>query len=202
MPRGVALQSFILFGYATVICQASVILQQPFDIYDDMPRSTAAQSPAWATQPDPDTTSNHIFRGIDSILKHWHGTAYRNGHAFVPATVPVGTFLYHGRDAQEAPTSAEWLALDPEHSYLLGMWGETAWMLTYVVEKPLSVGYFDGNSAAKLWDGALDVQDLLIWGVSEKESIYRECDRIKDLCAWGQKHGLDGFIRCVFKTSL
>ncbi|KZS87649.1 hypothetical protein SISNIDRAFT_490884 [Sistotremastrum niveocremeum HHB9708] len=113
----------------------------------------------------------------------------------MPATVPAGTFLYHGRDAKTIPTSAEWLALDPEHSYLLGSWEMTAWMLTYVSEKPISVGYFDGNSAAKLWDGPLDVQDLLIWGVAEKDNVYRECDRINDLCAWGAKFGLDGFIR-------
>jgi hypothetical protein len=78
------------------------------------------------------------------MLQHWTHTRYRNGtscadsnfqpklqltvcgyegHSIIPATVPVGNLLYHGRGDTELPTHPEWTAIDPEHSFpFCGVW--------------------------------------------------------------------------------
>jgi hypothetical protein len=60
----------------------------------------------------------------------------------------------------------------------------------------LNVLYFDGSSAAKVY-GAMDVQDILVWGTAQPDKIFNEKQRINDLCAWGKKYNIDGFLRCV-----
>ena len=63
-------------------------------------------------------------------------------------------------------------------------------------KKPLNLLYFDGASAAKM-RGPLDVQDIIVWGKVTPERMMDEYGRIYDLCRWGEKYGLDGFLRCV-----
>ncbi|KZS96611.1 hypothetical protein SISNIDRAFT_406860 [Sistotremastrum niveocremeum HHB9708] len=149
----------------------------------------------WSLPPSVNSTANHIFSSVDSLLKHWPNTIYRNGHAFVVGTVPSGTVLYHGRAAEIPPYTPEWLAFDFEHSFMFSSWGKTAWMVTYVVDTPLKIGYYDGNSAAKLPEGSMDVQDLLTWGVAEANNTWKEWERIVDMCEWGEPLGLHGFVR-------
>ncbi|TFK22763.1 hypothetical protein FA15DRAFT_502326 [Coprinopsis marcescibilis] len=143
------------------------------------------------------TTSNWIFDGVSSLLQQWANTRYRNNHNVVPATVPIGTILYHGRPDHVFPTEPEWLATDPEHGYIFCRAqtpGVGCWMLTLAVTRPLKVLYFDGSSAAKM-AGSLDVQDLIAFGDAKPEHTWREYDRIMNLCEWGKKYGLDGFVR-------
>lgn len=61
--------------------------------------------------------------------------------------------------------------------------------------RSLNVLYFDGSSAAKLPNGTMDSQDILIWGEPKPEDFFEEWRRIRDLCEWGVKKGVDGFVR-------
>jgi hypothetical protein len=80
-------------------------------------------------------THNHIFNSVSDLLHRWPNTLRRNGvsdfysslsphsfpalgHSLVPATVPEGTLLYHGRDGSRMPSSPDCLAFDFEHAYL------------------------------------------------------------------------------------
>lgn len=110
----------------------------------------------------------------------------------------MGTLLYHGTFKEEVPKVPEWVATDPEHSYLFCRSIDNAsgcWHLTLVTTRPLKVLYFDGSSAAKMQGGAMDSQDLVIWGEVRPEWTWCEQDRIKDICEWGKQYGLDGFMR-------
>lgn len=146
------------------------------------------------------TTSNFIFDGVSSLLQQWANTRYRNGHNIVPATVPVGTLLYHGTGENRMPVGPEWVATDPEHSFLFCReWEENqgCWHLTLTVTRPLNVLYFDGSSAAKM-PGCMDAQDLIVWGDVEdtpERILWGEGHRIAALCEWGRQYGLDGFMR-------
>jgi prepilin-type processing-associated H-X9-DG protein len=89
------------------------------------------------------------------------------------------------------------VATDPEHSYLFCRAheaGKGCWHLTLAVTRPLNVLYFDGSSAAKM-QGCMDSQDLIAWGHVERKRIFDEWNRIHDLCAWGKKYNLDGYMR-------
>ncbi|KAJ7859772.1 hypothetical protein B0H14DRAFT_2745952 [Mycena olivaceomarginata] len=120
--------------------------------------------------PDANATGNLIFR---------------RRHNIVPGTVPVGTLLYHGRGDANLPTSPEWTATDPEHSY-------------HFCSEAVPGGARNGgrvlaslpSHAANMKDGTLDAQDLLLWGKVDPE-------RIKDMCAWGKELGIDGYVREV-----
>jgi len=118
------------------------------------------------------------------------------GHTIVPATIPVGTILYHGTTKNEVPTTPEWVATDHEHAYLFcqGTESKGCWELTLAVTRPLRVLYFDGSSAAKTV-GTMDAQDIIAFGKAEDAGIFRENKRILALCEWGRKYGLDGFMR-------
>jgi hypothetical protein len=61
----------------------------------------------------------------------------------------------------------------------------------------MKVLYFDGSSAAKLPEGTMDTQDLVAWSEMKPEWIRNEQQRITDLCEWGQKYGVNGFVRFV-----
>jgi hypothetical protein len=64
-----------------------------------------------------------------------------------------------------------------------------------VATRKLKVLYFDGSSAAKMWGGPMDMQDVLIWDGVQKNRTYDEENRIRDLCNWGEKYGIDGYVR-------
>jgi hypothetical protein len=126
------------------------------------------------------------------------------GHNIVPGSIPTGTLLYHGATSKdfELPPGPEWVATDPEHSYLFcrdepGHSQQGCWHLTLATTRPLKVIYFDGNSAAKLPYGSMDTQDLVAWiGPSHPDmTIDDEWRRIRELCKWGKNFGVDGFVR-------
>lgn len=57
-----------------------------------------------------------IFNAIDSAGRQWGSSIYHNGFGFIPATMPKGTIVYHGRHENDIPDEPEWLAFEPEHS--------------------------------------------------------------------------------------
>lgn len=71
------------------------------------------------------------------------------------------------------------------------------WHLTLIAERALKILYFDGSSAAKMADGPMDSQDLVAWGKIVPEWVFNEKQRILDLCAWGEKYAIDGYVRYV-----
>ncbi|KAI0045165.1 hypothetical protein FA95DRAFT_1544005 [Auriscalpium vulgare] len=157
---------------------------------------SARRDATWDT-PDPDTTDHLIFNSVNSVLLRWPNTIFRNGmrHAIIPATIPTGTVLYHGRANASIPTSPEWLAFDFEHSYLFSF-GPSGHVLTFMATRDLRLAYFDGSSAAKLDDGVMDTQDLLAFG--EPRTGFFDRERLIALCEWGKQFDLDGFVRMEF----
>jgi hypothetical protein len=67
--------------------------------------------------------------------------------------------------------------------------------LTLAATRPLKVLYFDGSSGAKMKDGEMDTQDIVAWGKVSSDRFFDERNRINDLCEWGKKYQLDGFVR-------
>ncbi|KAJ2934081.1 hypothetical protein H1R20_g2985, partial [Candolleomyces eurysporus] len=148
-------------------------------------------------EPSENATANYIFETISALLQQWPNTRYRNGHSIVPVTIPPGTLLYHGTWQHKVPSVPDWVATDPEHAYLFSRGFEKddgGWLLTLAAARPLNVLYFDGSSAAKVY-GAMDVQDILVWGAVQPDKIFNEKQRINDLCEWGKKYNIDGFLR-------
>ncbi|KAJ7062288.1 hypothetical protein C8F01DRAFT_1024466 [Mycena amicta] len=171
-------------------------------------------SPQWANlneAPSQNGTANFLFDTVHNLLQHWPNTRYRNGHTIVPGTIAVGTLLFHGRSDEHLPANPEWTSTDPEHAYVFcgsgGIPRSTGeevppdwesvgcWQLTLVTTRPLKVLYFDGSSAAKMKDGTMDTQDLLVWGEASPDRWIDERLRLDDLCAWGKGFGVDGFLR-------
>ena len=113
----------------------------------------------------------------------------------MPASIPAGTILYHGRGDDALPVALEWLAFDFEHSYLVASFWQEYYVMSYMTSRPLRLAYFDGASASTLEDGSLDVQDVLLWGRPDPDRINDEPERIKLMCEWGTRLGLDGFVR-------
>ena len=127
------------------------------------------------------------------------------GHTLVPGLIPTGTLLYHGTTKNEIPQTSEWTSLDPEFSRGFcrkERLGDGCWHLTMVATRPLKMLYFDGSSAAKMWGGSLDSQDVLIWGGVQLNRTWDEYSRIKDLCNWGKVYGIDAFLRLVLSPFL
>ncbi|KAG2153939.1 hypothetical protein DEU56DRAFT_429701 [Suillus clintonianus] len=146
--------------------------------------------------PYENATRNLIFDTVHSLLQHWPNTRYRNGHNIVPGVIPIGTLLYHGTNgSQTIPSEPEWAALDPEHSIFFARGNGSGWHLTLAATRPLKVLYFDGSSAAKLSEGTMDMQDIIVWGEPRPERFFDESDRIQGLCKWGKEFGIDGFVR-------
>ncbi|KAG1891590.1 uncharacterized protein F5891DRAFT_1282480 [Suillus fuscotomentosus] len=147
--------------------------------------------------PAVNATGHLVFDTANSLLQHWANTRYRIGHTIVPGTVPVGTLLYHGASGPHIPTALDWVAVEPDHSiaFCKGSIETGCWHLTLAVTQPMKVLYFDGSSAANLLEGTMDTQDLVAWSKMKPEWVWNEKQRIKDLCKWGQKYGLDGFVR-------
>ena len=123
----------------------------------------------------------------------------------MPGTIPIGTLLYHATTREEIPSTPEWTATDPEHSYFFCFltWirkrkdATGCWLLTLITNRPLKVLYFDGSSAAKFLGGSMDSQDVLLWGEVKPEWTDEDQKRIDSLCEWGKQYGIDGFVRCV-----
>ncbi|KAG2087329.1 hypothetical protein BD769DRAFT_1645598 [Suillus cothurnatus] len=148
--------------------------------------------------PAVNATGHLVFETANSLLQHWANTRYRIGHTIVPGTIPVGTLLYHGAiTGPHLPTSLDWVAVEPEHSLIFcrGPIETGCWHLTLAVTQPMKVLYFDGNSAAKLPEGTMDTQDLVAWSEMKPEWVNNEEQRIMDLCKWGEKYGVNGFVR-------
>ncbi|KAG2050761.1 hypothetical protein BDR06DRAFT_959929 [Suillus hirtellus] len=181
-------------------------------------RALAAQIPLWShtsasfypgvesdlgqwnldERPVVNATGHLVFETANSLLQHWANTRHRIGHTIVPATIPVGTVLYHGATTGPyLPTALDWVAVEPEHStfFCRGTIETGCWLLTLAVTRPMKVLYFDGNSAAKLPEGTMDTQDLVAWSEMKPERVWSEEQRIKDLCKWGEKYGVNGFVR-------
>ena len=115
--------------------------------------------------------------------------------------MPQGTLLYHGRMVDDIPNLPEWLAFDFEHANIFAseLSPDPGYVLTFAAKRPLKLVYFDGSSAAKLRDGGLDSQDILIdrkvhLGGTMKDDIVR----ISRLCVWGKPLGVDGFVRMEY----
>ncbi|KAI0043674.1 hypothetical protein FA95DRAFT_1628815 [Auriscalpium vulgare] len=161
-----------------------------------LPQIAAQSTGSWNTPPHPDATHNHLFNQVNSLMKRWPNTIYRNGHAIVAATIPTGTILYHGRTNSSVPNQPEWLGFDFEHSYLF-CWN-SCFVMSIMATRDLHLAYFDGTSAANLQDGTLDSQDIVIWGERRTDKFFSEYERINELCKWGRPLGVDGFVRMEF----
>ncbi|KZV72417.1 hypothetical protein PENSPDRAFT_604489 [Peniophora sp. CONT] len=156
----------------------------------------------WDRAPSSDATGHLIFNSVSSVLQRWPNTIKRPGHSFVPATMPAGTILYHGRGSAAVPTQPEWLAFDFEHAYIFAR-GQDGHVLTFATTRSLKLIYLDGASAAKIDDGSLDTQDLLMYrevkgGDGHERGGVGEHERIQKLCAWAKPLGVDGFVRMEF----
>ncbi|KAJ7504960.1 hypothetical protein B0H11DRAFT_450325 [Mycena galericulata] len=154
------------------------------------------------TTPDANWTGHLIFDTVSSLLQYWPNARYRNGHNIVPGSVPIGTLLYHGRGDNAISPFPEWTATDPEHAFTFCKDSTTkkgsvagCWQLTFVTTRPLRVLYFDGSSGAKMENGPMDAQDLLLWGRVDPARRMDERERINELCAWGKDLGIDGYVR-------
>ncbi|KZV63929.1 hypothetical protein PENSPDRAFT_640232 [Peniophora sp. CONT] len=182
---------------ATVVLAISVRphaenAQTPFNLVE-------GEDLKWDVELDIDATGHLIFNSVSSLLQRWPNTVHvtHTGHSIVPCTIPVGTVLYYGRRSASIPDKPDWIAFDFEHSYFFAN-GNDGHVLTFATTRPLKLLYFDGSSAAKVSDGSLDSQEVLMygevkgggggWGGGEGEKITR-------LCEWGRPLGIDGFVR-------
>lgn len=163
---------------------------------------------SWNAPSDP--TASLIFNSVNNLLQQWPNTRYRNGkpnhtclvgsadvfpgHAIVVATLAPGTVVYHGRTDPVVPTTPEWLAMDPEHSYIFC--NGVCHLLTFVATREIRLAYFDGSSAIKMNTGVMDTQEILTGGkIKADQDPWNEIDRAADLCAWGKQYQIDGFAR-------
>ena len=108
----------------------------------------------------------------------------------MPATIPTGTILYHGRCENRVPDVPEWFAFDFELAFLFGFS-----VISLQAKRDLRVLYFDGAAATKIKGGPMDSQDIVAWGKIRPDKYFSEWDRIEALCDWGKPFGLDGFVR-------
>lgn len=131
---------------------------------------------------------------------------YRNtysspGHNIVPAVIPKGTVLYHSTNVNKLPSGPEWLATDPEHAHIfcvdpsLRRLQPACWFFTLATTRPLKVVYFDGTSAANMPTGTMDTQELIAWGKIHGGIVKEEVVMVRNLCQWGERFGVDGFVR-------
>ena len=81
----------------------------------------------WDHAPSPDATGNLIFNSVSSALQRWPNTIKRPamsflihqrididfaaGHSLIPATMPAGTILYHGRGNADVPLEPQWVRM-------------------------------------------------------------------------------------------
>ncbi|KAF7365831.1 hypothetical protein MVEN_00457200 [Mycena venus] len=173
-----------------------------------------------ASAKDANFTGHLIFDTTNSLLHRWPNTRYRNGTSLPFRTIVIHflnicrphdrlwlhshrhTAIPRPRRQLPPPTVPEWTATDPEHAFnfcrdssIVNNSISGCWQLTLVTTRPLSVLYFDGSSAAKMGDGPLDAQDLLIFGKIDPGRARDARARINGLCAWGREFGIDGYVR-------
>ena len=132
----------------------------------------------------------------ESVLTSTFTSFICPGHSIVPATIPKGTVLYHGRMNNLVPDVPEWFAFDFEHAYLFCV--SPCYVISVQAKQDLRLLYFDGSSAAKMDDGPMESQDIVAWGKPRPDKFSAERERIDTLCEWGNSYGLDGFIRMEF----
>ncbi|KAF8259926.1 hypothetical protein EI94DRAFT_1750096 [Lactarius quietus] len=157
---------------------------------------STVRSDRWNMPPQPNSTHHLIFNSVSGLLQRWPNTLRRNGHSLVPATIPIGTILYHGRPDPQIPHSPDWLAFDIEQTYLLCQ--ESCYVISLQVKRDLRLVYFDGLSGGTIKNGPLDSQDVIAWGRPQPDKYLSEWERIETLCEWGRPLGLDGFIRMEY----
>ncbi|KAI0298991.1 hypothetical protein B0F90DRAFT_1631770 [Multifurca ochricompacta] len=150
----------------------------------------------WELPPNPNSTHHLIFNSVSGLLQRWPNTLRRNGHSILPATIPTGTILYHGRTDDQVPDVPEWVAFDFDHAYLFCY--QPCYVISLQAKRDLRLVYFDGSSAAKMQDGPMDSQDVIAWGKPRPDKFLSERERIEILCNWGKPLGLDGFVRMEF----
>ncbi|KAI0270728.1 hypothetical protein BC834DRAFT_529900 [Gloeopeniophorella convolvens] len=150
----------------------------------------------WESPPHPNSTDNFLFSSVSGLLQRWPNTLRRNGHSIVPATIPAGTILYHGRTNGQVPSVPEWYAFDFEHAHLFCR--GPCFVVTLQATRDLRLVYFDGSSAAKMPDGPLDSQGVVAWGEVLPGKYSSDRERIVALCDWGKQYDLDGFVRMEF----
>ncbi|KAF8273284.1 hypothetical protein EI94DRAFT_1716301 [Lactarius quietus] len=169
-------------------------LQSTFQV---PPESSACGSDlGWTFPPSPNSTHHLIFNSVSGLLQRWPNILHRNGHSLIPATIPKGTILYHGRTDDQIPDPPDWLAFDFEHAFFFCR--GPCYVITLQAKRDLRLVYFDGASAAKMKGGPLDSQDVIMWGRPQPDKVFSEIERINALCDWGRPFGLDGFIRMGF----
>ena len=106
--------------------------------------------------------------------------------------------MYHGRGLASVPERPDWLAFDFEHAFMFAR-GSNGHVLTFAATRPLKLLYFDGSSAAKVMDGSLDSQEVVMFrGVRGGNGRNGEQEKIQMLCEWGKPLGIDGFVRMEF----
>ncbi|KAI9459921.1 hypothetical protein BJY52DRAFT_1148726, partial [Lactarius psammicola] len=169
-------------------------LQDTFRVPPDS--STPGSDREWNLSPNPNSTHHLIFNSVSGLLQRWPNTLHRNGHSLVPATIPKGTILYHGRADPRIPTSPDWLAFDFEFAYIFCL--ESCYVISLQAKRDLRLVYFDGLSSGNMKDGPLDSQDVILWGRPRPDKTFLEWERIEALCDWGRPLGLDGFVRMEF----
>ncbi|KDQ51681.1 hypothetical protein JAAARDRAFT_502062 [Jaapia argillacea MUCL 33604] len=177
----------------TILAQDSAVFDTQSQISFDSSEFGITQDWDLQRSPNASSTSALIFGTASSLLQGWSNSRWPRGHSIVPGVVPTGTLLYHGRQVPAIPNSSEWVSMDPEHAYLFC--DPTCWFLTLVAVRPLKIVYFDGSSAADYITGAVDAQDVLLWGEVREDRQRGEMDRMEALCEWGGETGVDGFVR-------
>ncbi|KAG1722846.1 hypothetical protein EDD22DRAFT_496073 [Suillus occidentalis] len=195
-PRKAAVV-WLALAFQRVLTAQTPLSSQPPRSFDPQLQNDLGQ---WdlGKAPAANATGHLVFDTANSLLQHWANTHYRIGHTIVPGTVPVGTLLYHGAiTGPHLPTALDWVAVEPDHSIIFcrGSVETGCWHLTLTVTRPMKILYFDGSSATKLPEGTMDTQDLVAWSEMKPNWVQNEEQRIKDLCKWGQKHGVNGFVR-------
>ena len=91
----------------------------------------------------------------------------------------------------------DWLATDPEYSFTYCR--HRCYLYTYVTTRPLRLAYFDGSSASNATAfGAMDSQEIVLWGNVPPDRTRNDDARILELCKWGEQFKLDGFVRYSF----
>ncbi|KAH9003829.1 hypothetical protein EDB86DRAFT_2826386 [Lactarius hatsudake] len=78
------------------------------------------------------------------------------------------------------------------------IFNSSCYVISLQAKRDLRLVYFDGSSAAKMKDGPMDSQDVILWGRPQPDKSSSEWERIKALCDWGRPLGLDGFVRMEF----
>ena len=148
----------------------------------------------------------HIFASVRDLLRQWPNTFAPNGHSITPCTIPRFTTLYHARMDGFAPSSPEWLALDPELAYGIMGSGRDSHLLTYQTTHDARVLYFDGMSGVLAGEGRVDSQMAFLFGNltgphDPSGLLGDDMVRAHGLCEWirsrslGGPGGIEGFVR-------